>query len=456
MSYREGSEITELVHQLGTGKVVVDPEILATFSRDMSPIKGAAVALVRPESAEDVATTVSWANKTHTPVVARGGGSSLEGESVPVRPAVVIDFSAKMNRLIEVDTDNLLAVVEPGMVNKSLNQELERHGIFFPPNPGSWEMSTIGGNVATNASGPRCFKYGSTRNWVTAIDAILGDGSVLTAGTRARKSTSGLDLVRLMVGSEGTLGVFTQITLRLAPLPERRMGVIAPFASLREATEAVVALALRPKLGISAIEFVDDKCISALNYVYSTSFPESPATLMMEIEGSTQGMDEALANILQLVSRLGVVSEPIYEENVNGMWDIRGRITFALEKVHGKQFREDLAVPVTRFTEFVTRTKEIFRKHGMDPVVFGHAGDGNIHLEFDRTGLNEDALDGILRELYQLAVSMRGTISGEHGIGYMKRKYFGMEHSPREVAVMRAIKRVFDPNLILNPEKVYE
>jgi glycolate oxidase len=456
MTDKKTSEIDELAHLLGSNKVTVDPEVLASFSGDMSPVKGVAVALVRPENADDVATTVIWANRTRTPVVARGGGSSLEGESVPIRPSVVIDFSSKMNRLMEVDTENLLAVVEPGTVNRALNRELEHRGVFFPPNPGSWEMSTIGGNVATNAAGPRCFKYGSTRNWVAAIEAVLGDGSILSTGTKARKSTSGLDLVRLMVGSEGTLGIFTKITLRLAPLPEKRMGVIAPFASFSDATEAVIALALRSKLGISAIEFVDDKCISALNRVYSASLPESPATLMIEIEGTTLSMHDALTNILEVVSGHSITSEPVYEEDVNGMWDLRGRITFALEKVYGKQFREDLAVPVTRFTELVTRTRQIFRNRGLDPVIFGHAGDGNIHLEFDHTKLGEKALDATLRELYLLAVSMGGTISGEHGIGYLKRKYFEIEHSPEEVAIMRAIKRVFDPNLILNPEKLYE
>jgi glycolate oxidase subunit GlcD len=435
-----------------SGKVLLDEHILKAYSKDMSIVEGRALALVRPQDEQDVLKVVRWANESKIPVVARGGGSSLEGESVPF-DAIVIDFSS-MNKVLELDEQNLLALVEPGVVNREFNKFLSQKWLFYPPNPGSWEISTLGGNAATNAAGPRSYKYGSTRNWVAALEAVTGKGELSWFGTRAKKSSSGLDLVRLLVGSEGTLAIFTKLLVRLAPIPEKRVGVIVPLKNVTLATNAVVALSKRPDLGISAIEFVDEKCVNALNSVYHSSIPECGAALMLEIESTQSELETKLDSLLHTLLRFEPVGEPLYEDDVDSMWDLRGRITFALEKIYGKQYREDVAVPVTNFPKLVEGVKELFSKEGMECVLFGHAGDGNLHLEFKH--LESTKLHQILTQLFSLSVKLGGTISGEHGIGALKARYLNFEHSALALQIMKQIKSVFDPNRILNPKKSFD
>jgi glycolate oxidase subunit GlcD len=436
------------------GKVVSDSDVLQAFSKDMSPVRGDALAVVRPSGPEDVLTTVQWAVENLVPLVGRGGGSSLEGESVPVEGAVVIDFSG-MNRILEVDEENLSAMVEPGVVNRVLNRFLYDRGLFFPPNPGSWEMSTIGGNAATNAAGPRSYKYGSVRNWVNGIEVVLGTAEKTWFGTRSRKSSSGLDMVRLLVGSEGTLGLFTKLLVRLAPVPAKRVGIIVPLDDVDTATKAVVRLAHTPSLNISALEFVDNECLEALNRVQGSSLPESAAALMVEVETEPEEADRRLYSFLSALSDFKLAGEPLYEDNVDAMWDLRGRITLSLEKLYGQRYREDVAVPITAFPDLVRGVKRIFASKGVDVVVFGHAGDGNLHLEFSYDRLEKEKLDKILTELFALAVRLNGTISGEHGIGSLKLPYLSLEHSEVSIQAMRRIKKALDPCNILNPGKAY-
>jgi FAD/FMN-containing dehydrogenase len=450
----DSAEKLERLSSTLKGKVVTDADILRTFSKDMSPVKGDALAVVRPSSAEDVLATVQWAVEHLVPLVGRGGGSSLEGESVPMNGAVVIDFSS-MDRILELDEENLSVMVEPGVVNRALNRFLFDKGLFFPPNPGSWEMSTIGGNAATNAAGPRSFKYGSMRNWVNGVEVVLGTAEKTWFGTRTRKSSSGLDMVRLLVGSEGTLGLFTKLLVRLAPIPAKRVGVIVPLEDVDTATKAVVKLTHTPSLNISALEFVDKECLDALNKVQSASLPESGAALMVEVETEPEEADQKLSSFLSVLSDFKLAGEPLYEDNVDAMWDLRGRITLSLEKLYGQRYREDVAVPITAFPELVRGVKQIFMDKQVNVVVFGHAGDGNLHLEFSYDQLEKDKLNSLLAELFALTVGLNGTITGEHGIGLLKLPYLGLEHSGASLGAMRRIKKALDPYNILNPGKAY-
>ncbi len=450
-----GLDLTKLPPAL-KGKVILDKDVLNAYSSDiLSNVSGQAGGVVRVTDADDVHSLVSWALSESVPIVARGGGSSLDGECVPFGGAVVVDFATHLNKIIDIDKENMLALVQPGLINRELNRRLEEHGLFFPPNPGSWEISTVGGNVSTNAAGPRSYRYGSTKSWVQAIDAVLGTGKRVWYGTRARKSSSGLDMVRLLAGSEGTLGIFTSILLRLAPLPQKRVGVTIALPDIEAATKAVVKLAHSPFIAISAIEFLDESCIDALNSVYSSSLPESPSLLMLEIESTASGESEVLSSLLDMLTEFGPMGEPLYFDDANAMWDLRGKTTLALEKLYGPRFRDDVAVPVSRFPELVQGSRKIFSNTALHPSFFGHAGDGNLHLEFNRNLLSKSKLDALLSSLYSLTVDLGGTLTGEHGIGSSKLPYLKMEIGGAALNSMRQIKMALDPKGILNPGKGY-
>lgn len=436
-------------------RFVNQPDLLKKYSMDLSGIQGDPGGALVAQSPGDVAEAVRLAYENRIPVVGRGAGTSLDGESVPFGGALVVDFS-RMKNVLEFDEENMLVTVEPGIINRELNSYLSQRGFFLPPNPGSWEFSTIGGNTATNAGGPRSYKYGSMRRWVKGLEVVTGTGETLWVGHYTSKSSSGLDLVSLLVGSEGTLGLFTKVMLKVQPIPESRVGVIAPLSSVQQATRAVVKIAHKPWLNVSALEFVDQKSVSALNKVYGQTLPEAPAALFLELEGSRRELEPKLEELVATLSEFELVGEPLYEDDVDKMWDLRGRIGIALARLYGiNRYREDIAVPVTYFPQLVEGIRKIFEEKGLEYVVFGHAGDGNLHLEFDHTKLSREVFEGILRKIFELTLSLKGTLSGEHGIGYLKRPYLELEHGKAAIQIMRGLKRVFDPNGILNPNKTY-
>lgn len=431
---------------------MADEDLVSPYATDASGISSTPWAVLRVGTPRDVELAVRWAAPLGVPVVARGAGTGLAGECVPIAGGLVVDFST-MNRVLDVNKEDRLATVEPGVVNKWLNDELKTAGLFFPPNPGSWETSTIGGNISTNAAGPRSYKYGSTKNWVASVEVVTGRGETLRLGTKSRKSSSGLDLLHLIVGSEGTLGLITQATLRLSPVPERRLGVIVPISSIQQALQALLILGKTPSLEVSAIEFIDEVCVKCLNTYEGKKLPETGGALLMEVESTDEGFEKTMEHIYGTLSSIKLPAEPLVDENVDSMWVTRGRVTYSLQRRYGPRHREDLAVPLSRFPDLVRGLREMLAPLDVEPVLFGHAGDGNIHLEFDHLKLGEAEFSNLRRRMYELAVSMGGTISGEHGIGVLKRGYMDIEHSKAELALMREIKAVFDPHNILNPGK---
>ncbi len=445
--------LRDLARSIG-GTVATDAPELARVSRDGSHLRGTPAAVVGPRDAQDVVRIVGWARRHRVPLVARGGGTSLDGESVPGPGAVVVDLSG-WTRVREVRADDGWARVEPGVPNLALQQALAPHGAFFPPNPGSWATSTIGGNVATNASGPRSFRYGPTRLWVREIELVLGDGARTRWGSRVRKRSVGPDLVSLFVGSEGTLGIATEITVRIAPRPPVRRGLVVPLPEGVPPGRVAVALGTARGTALSAIEYLDAGCAAELAGPGGLGRVGPGPLVLLEVEA--EGEDEAdrrEAEVVRTLGRAGVPTRPERFRDADELWSVRGQASVALDRRFGERIREDVAVPPDRIDALVGAIGRIAGRHAVPVYLFGHLGEGSLHPNFVVPPASPAAAR-IRRELVAAALALGGTISAEHGIGALKAPHLERELGRPGVDVLRALKRACDPDGILNPGKLY-
>lgn len=436
------------------GRVTARERDIAPFGHDASHLTGWPAAVVAPADAEDVVDLVRWARRTRTSLVPRGGGTSLDGESVPSDGAVVVDFSG-WTRLLEVDPDALWARVEPGVVNRDLQEALRPRGLFFPPNPGSWTTSTIGGNVGTNASGPRSFRYGPTRAWVRELEAVLGTSSRVHLGSRVAKRSVGPDLLHVFVGSEGTLGITTEITVRLAPTPTLRQGVIVPLPRNVALGRLAGHLSRIPGSGISAIEYLDRECAAGIVERRSARWPADASLLLIEVEAERPSdARERLARLRSALAESGAGDGFTVFEDADELWTLRGASGDVLEERFGRTVREDVAVPLARVDALVAELKEIARREKVPFYLFGHLGEGSLHPNFaiDPT----TPLAGRIRAaVLGASRSLGGTISAEHGVGRLKRPFLTEELGRSAVELLGTVKRACDPDGILNPGKLY-
>lgn len=436
------------------GTVTADPASLERAGRDGSHLVGRPIAVAAPEDVDDVVALVRWARREHVPLVARGGGTSLDGESVPQEGAVVVDLSG-WNTVREIAPEEGWARVEPGVVNRALQEALRPLGRFFPPNPGSWNQSTIGGHVGTNASGPRSFRYGAMRAWVRGLDVVLGNAERVRLGTRAAKRSAGPDLVGMFVGSEGTLGIVTEVLVRIAPLPTVRRGIVAALPNGASLARIAGTLAQASGTGLSAIEYLDPECARALAEGRDTGWPIGSALLLLEIEADGPRDSEERLERVTRVLRTVDVTEPFREyEDADELWTERGQSGVVLDERFGHRVREDIAVPLSAIDTLVAELDRIARAEEVRLLLFGHLGEGSLHPNFavDPAGA---AADRIRDAVYAASLALRGTISAEHGIGRLKRPYLERELGPSAVRLLHALKQACDPDGILNPGKLY-
>jgi len=434
------------------GIITEDADALTRFATDASHLVQLPAAAVAPRDRDDVQQLVTWARRWRVPLVGRGGGSSLDGESVPPPGSVVVDFSG-WNALLEIDDADRLVRVGPGVVNRELHQTLASHGLFFPPNPGSWTTSTIGGNTATNASGPRSFRYGSTRAWVRGLEVVLGSGELLRVGHRTRKASTGPDLLGFLVGSEGTLGFFTEICLALAPTPERRIGLGLPVPDDLLFRTTLPRLLASPAPAFSAIEYLDRPTAAALSRFASGRLPGETALLLLELESSDADEESDLERVAKRLIDAGFEGDPVVYPDADQLWTLRGLSGEAVEE-EGVRVHEDVAVPWSRLDELIEGTRALAARHDVPVRLFGHLGDGNLHPGFVVDPLSDRAR-AVRRDLVLLAKRLGGTISAEHGVGALKASYLTLEHGEVGVSVLEAFKRRCDPDGIMNPGKVY-
>jgi glycolate oxidase len=428
--------------------------------------KGALADLVvLPATTSEVSQLALMCNEARVPLVARGAGTGYTGGAVPIRGGIVLSLE-RMNRILEIDQLNLLARVQPNVITGDLQDAVEKVGLFYPPDPASLRQSAIGGNVAECAGGPRAFKYGTTKRYVLALEAVLAGGEIVRTGSKAVKNVVGYDLTQLLVGSEGTLAIITEITLRLIPKPAAHATLLAEFAGVAQAVAAVTEL-IRRRVVPAALELIDAASLKALaeHAGHSMASAGTGAVLIIEVDGSPESVGPELLLVedacraAQAIGLRRAQSEAARDE----IWQLRRELSPALKKISSIKLNNDVVVPRGRIPELFALVKEIEQESRLPVASFGHAGDGNIHVnimipEDTNPAGHRDAMERgerAVRRLFEGVVALEGSISGEHGIGLTKSRYLGLELSPEEIALMKRVKAAFDPNGILNPGKIF-
>ncbi|HEX7173871.1 MAG TPA: FAD-linked oxidase C-terminal domain-containing protein, partial [Pyrinomonadaceae bacterium] len=444
---------------VGAEHVLVDAERVEPYAQDALKEKFPPEAVVLPGSTREVAEVLRLANERRFPVTARGGGVGYTGGAVPVEGGIVLG-TERMNRVREISADDLYVVTEPGVTTYALQQAVESHGLFYPPDPASYKDSYVGGNIAENAGGIRSARYGVTKHYVLGLEVVLPTGDVVRAGGRTSKNVVGFDLTGLMCGSEGMLGVITEATLRLLPLPEATRTVRATFRTMREACACVSGFT-RARLVPVAIEVLDRNAIRAVESEFAFGLgEEAGALLLVAVVGAAPEVERSSRVVERVVTDGGgydVIRSETREEE-DRLWDVRRALSPAIKKYGTLKFNEDVVVPRSRVPELVEGVEEIGRRRETFVVNFGHLGDGNIHVNFICERDDPEAVARARRaveETFALSVSLGGTISGEHGIGYVKAPYLHLALDAPTIDAMRRIKRALDPNGILNPGKMF-
>lgn len=438
--------------------LIDDPGALDEFGRDKTP-----GAFHRPELVVEASATapiralLRLANDCRFPVVPRGLGTGLAGGAIPVCGGVVLSL-APMNRIIAIEPRNMIAVVEPGVRNLDLKNAAQKYGLFYPPDPASNDACSVGGNAATNAGGPACVKYGTTRDYILGLEAVLPNGELIRAGVQTRKGVVGYDMTRLLVGSEGTLGVITKLIVRLIPLPADVTALVALFPKVTQAMETITTILMRGHMP-STLEFMDSRCMELVGDILPFSgVKEAGAMLLVESDGEPETIRREIAAMRDICLENGAVEALVAPDAAKRkqMWDVRRAISLRIEEAHPLDIQEDIVVPLGRIAAFVECLPACEAAHGVKIYAFGHAGDGNIHLSVTAGSLAaREKAESAVRRIIETVIAMGGTMSGEHGVGIAKQPFLSLELSPENIRLQRAIKLLFDPNLILNPGKLF-
>lgn len=448
--------IVDLQQLLPPDRLYTDSVDCYAYAYDNSRNYHAPVAVVFPINIAEVASIVQLCNLHKLPVVPRGRGTGTAGGSVPEAGGVVLSLE-RMNKIIHVDPDNRMAIVEPGVLNQALQDAIKGVGFFWPPDPSSAAYCSIGGNLATCAAGPHAVKYGVARDHILGLKAVTGNGDIIKTGCYTSKGVVGYDLTRLLVGSEGTLAVICEATLKLTPLPKHTGGLTAEFIDTESCAKAIAAIMAQPYTP-SALEFLDNGALNLIRSRHQNLLPENAkAYLMIEVDGSQQEIAEATEAILQACQVRGLIeAKPAHD--TKALWAARKALSPLLKDIAPKKINEDIAVPVSRLPELLTGLEKLSSQYQISNVNFGHAGNGNIHVNLLVNPDNAEEMKrayACLDEVFSLVLSLQGTLSGEHGVGMAKRPFVSREIDATTMALMKSLKLTFDPNNILNPGKLF-
>jgi len=458
-------EIKELKKLLGENRVLSSPEEKRAYSYDASRQRAMPDVVVLPESTRDVQKIMQFASLHNISVYPRGAGTGMTGGALPQKGGIALVMTA-MNKILDIDTTNLTARVQPGVILYDLKEAVKKKGLFYPPDPASAKFSTIGGSVAVNAGGLNSVKYNVTRDYVLSLEAVSAQGEVLRFGANTRKSVSGYDLTRLVVGSEGTLVVITEIQVKLIPNPKTIATLIAVFPDDQSALKAALEIIREPMVP-STLEFLDETAVYCA-YVYTKNpfLKEAGGALLLEFDSA--GQEQESENVSREISRAGKIVDscgairsketrnPAEREK---LWEVRRCLSPAVYEIAPTKLNQDICVPRSEMPEVIREIKRIARDRGIKVVNFAHAGDGNIHVNFMYNGEDKNQREQAYKaaeELCRVTISHGGTLSGEHGIGITKSRFLSLEFGESEINLMRQIKKVFDPKGILNPGKIFK
>jgi glycolate oxidase len=444
----------------GTERTLTSPEDMVAYSYDATWIESPPQVVVLPKNATEISEVLKLANRYKIPVAPRGAGSGLSGGSVPQQGGIALALTL-MNRILEIDTENSVAVVEPGVITFALQKAVEKVGLFYPPDPSSLKQSAIGGNIAENAGGARCLKYGVTSDYVRALEVVLPTGEIIHTGGKMVKIATGYNLRHLFVGAEGTLGIVTRITLKLIPLPKYKRTALATFPSVESASVAVTQI-MESGLLPASIELMDNLTIRCVEEFKPAGLPlDAGALLLFALDSNYEQIllseTEAVAQICRECGATSVRVAADDSEN-DKLWEARRAISPALARRRPNKLGEDISVPRSALPELVRGIAEISERYKLPIPVFGHAGDGNLHPNMlcDRRDLQEmERVHAAATEIFRLAIRLGGTLSGEHGIGLLKKEFMVEALGVEQVELMRRLKAIFDPNGILNGGKLF-
>jgi len=449
--------LSALQTQFPPDRLFTDPVDCYAYAYDNSRNFRPPLAVVFPLTAEEVQAVVRLCHAHQVPLVPRGRGTGTAGGSVPEQGGIALSLE-RMNRILKLDPDNRMAIIEPGVLNQELQDALKPAGFFWPPDPSSAPYCSIGGNLATCAAGPHAVKYGVARDHVLGLKAVTGSGELIRTGCYTTKGVVGYDLTRLIVGSEGTLAVIIEATLKLTPLPRKTGGITAQFKDTVSCAHAIAAIMAQPFVP-SALEFLDNNALNLIRGRHPDMLPaDMRALLMIEVDGSPSEVAEATEAIIAACNRIDGLIEAKEAYDTKALWAARKALSPLLRDVAPKKINEDVAVPVSRLPELLGGIEQLATRYRIANVNFGHAGNGNIHVNLLVNPDDPEEMqraEGCLDEVFSLVLSLDGTLSGEHGVGMAKRPFVPREIDATTIGVMKAVKRALDPANILNPGKLF-
>ncbi|WP_075754670.1 FAD-binding oxidoreductase [Sporomusa sphaeroides] len=455
----QNQHIEALKRIVGTEHVLTSAEELHCYSYDATPgFSHMPDVVVIPGTTEEVAKVLALANSEKIPVYTRGSGTNLSAGTIPTKGGIVL-LMTRMNQIIEIDTENLVAVAQPGVIVSDLNKAVETHGLIYPPDPGTVTTATLGGTVSENAGGLRGLKYGVTKHYVMGLEVVLASGQVMNVGGKNVKDVSGYDMTKLFTGAEGTLGVITKIIVKLVPAPEAKKSMMAIFKNLDNAGNSIAAI-IAAKIIPATLEIMDNATIRTVEDYAKVGLPvDAEAVLLIEVDGIPEVVEKEAAKVLEVltINKADEVRQAKDAAERDKIWAARRAALPALAKLRPTTFVEDATVPRNKVPEMIRAVNEIAKKYNVTIGTFGHAGDGNMHPTIVCDIRDEEEMSRVYKamdEIFGTAIKLGGTLSGEHGIGLGKLKYMEDQFGPVAMEAMRNIKRALDPNLILNPGKL--
>lgn len=446
---------------VGRGNVLSSPEDLLCYSYDASAVRSRLPDFVAfPSSAADVQKLVKFAAANGLKVIPRGAGTGLSGGTIPAEGGIVVPFT-RMNHILEIDAENLTALTEPGVVTADLCAAVEARQLFYPPDPGSVKVCTLGGNVAENAGGLRGLKYGVTKDYVLGLELVLPSGDIITTGGKARKDVAGYNLTALMVGSEGTLGIFTRILLKLLPLPEAKRTLLATFRRSSDSASCIANILCVNHIIPATLEFLDRVTMKCINDFLGAKLPaDADSMLLIEVDGARSACEEDAGKLLRICRESQAQSVVMARDTqeAEALTLARRSALPALSRARTTTILEDISVPASRLSEMLASIDAAASRYHLQIGVFGHAGDGNLHPTILTDERDRDEMERVHRavgDIFEVAVQLGGTITGEHGIGISKMAYLPRQLDSRVLATMKSIKHLFNPDNMLNPGKIF-